>query len=170
MSEPTVPESDYLHMEAEVERLTAELEDRSEVLDTHIKIGLMLMRLVFDMKKLPDQIKDEGAPSSSTEWEDWCDCLDEVAVRMEALHQATIDGDNGDATYGSEVLRLTAELATARAGMELAYAETDRFRAIATESLAREKALRGVLNEAFRTETVRDLHDWLERAKKGTVA
>lgn len=30
---------------------------------------------------------------------------------------------------------------------------------------AREQALRDVLNEAFRTETVRDLHDWLQRAK-----
>jgi len=106
-----------------IERLTAELEDRGEVLDTHIKIGLMLMRLVFDMKKLPDQIKEEGAPSSSTEWEDWCDCLDEVAVRMEALHQATIDGDNGDATYGSEVLRLTAENEKLSAMMEVALAQ-----------------------------------------------
>jgi hypothetical protein len=34
---------------------------------------------------------------------------------------------------------------------------------------AREKALRDVLNEALRIETVRDLHDWLERAKKGKV-
>jgi hypothetical protein len=33
---------------------------------------------------------------------------------------------------------------------------------------AREKALRDVLNEAFRVETVRDLYDWLERAKEGT--
>jgi len=110
-------------LKAEVKRLTAELDQSVEVLDAHIKIGLMLMRLVFDMKKLPDQIKEEGAPSSSTEWEDWCDCLDEVAVRMEALHQATIDGDNGDATYESEVLRLTAENEKLTAMMEVALAQ-----------------------------------------------
>ena len=69
----------------------------------------------------------------------------------------------------AEVERLTAELAEEKASRvmaEEAYAEASKWYAAA---VAREKALRDVLNEAFRTETVRDLHDWLERAKRGTM-
>ena len=69
----------------------------------------------------------------------------------------------------AEVERLTAELAEAKDEIEVLSDGLHLLRVMQTQAEAREKALRDVLNEAFHVETVRDLYDWLERAKKGTV-
>jgi len=71
---------------------------------------------------------------------------------------------------GREVERLTAELAGEEAVIDHWLKVAGKYKTYWEAAEAREKKLRDVLNEAFRTETVRDLHDWLERAKKGTVA